>query len=154
MLCNVLLCVVITSIFSSNLLTSAALSLLLLVLEQVWPSSCSCSSLFLSRSICSLQWAFCSLRCWFCSSSSFSLFVTQSLIRAALASTCLASASLCCRCKWKFYVASFAISIGVVIIRPWLLYSVFLILLCRVNQPSTNPNLVTMKLFFIISLAK
>ena len=88
-------------------LTSAVLSLLLLVFEQVCPSSCSCSSLFLRSSICSLQYAFCSRKCWFCSSSSLSLFVTQSLIRAAFASTCLASERRCWRWKLKTFSLSY-----------------------------------------------
>ena len=77
-------------------LTSAILVCLLFVVD---PKTCSCSSRFRSSSIWSFALAFCTLRCAFCSSNSRNLFVTQSLIRAALASTALASASRKAFCK-------------------------------------------------------
>lgn len=53
----------------------------------------------LSNSSCWLHLWFCSRRCWFCASKSRSLFVTHSLMRAALASTIFASWSLSWRCN-------------------------------------------------------
>ena len=87
---------------SKNWLTSATLSLRLTLLELqfCWPSACDCSSRFSNISICSLQYAFCSLKCIFCSSRSLSLFVTQSLILAAFASTWFASEHICWHCLW------------------------------------------------------
>ncbi len=61
----------------------------------------SCSSLDLRTSIWWLQCAFCAFKCLFCSSSSRSLLVTQSLMRAALASTCFASA----RRSWRWKIS-------------------------------------------------
>lgn len=54
---------------------------------------------FLRSSSCWLHLMFCSLNTWFCSSSSRSLFVTHSFMRAAFASTCFASCSRSCRCN-------------------------------------------------------
>lgn len=56
---------------------------------------------FLNSSSCWLHFIFCSLNTWFCSSSSRSLFVTHSFIRAAFASTCFASCSRSWR--WNIY---------------------------------------------------
>ena len=78
------------------ILTSAMLSWRAFVVEPppLPPSSCSCSSRFRSSSICSVAFAFWAFRWWFWSSNSRNLLVTQSLMRAALASTALASANL------------------------------------------------------------
>lgn len=52
----------------------------------------------LRSSSCWLHLWFCSLRCWFWASKSLSLLVTHSLMRAAFASTILASWSL----SWRY----------------------------------------------------
>ena len=69
--------------------TSAILLCRLLVLA---PDKCMCSNRFWSNSIWSLALAFCTLSWAFWSSNSRSLLVTQSLMRAAFASTAFASA--------------------------------------------------------------
>lgn len=71
---------------------------------------------FLNSSNCWLHLLFCSLRCWFCCSSSLNLLVTHSFILAAFASTCLASWSRNCLCK------RFAIACRLSVISPALWY--------------------------------
>lgn len=62
-----------TCLFSGELLSD-----LLLSAKARW---------FRNNSSCWLHLIFCSLKVWFCISSSFNLFVTHSFIRAAFAST-------------------------------------------------------------------
>ena len=76
-------------IWKVQIFTSAILLCRLLVFD---PRVCNCSNLFWSSSIWSLALAFCTLSWAFWSSNSRSLLVTQSLMRAALASTAFASA--------------------------------------------------------------
>ena len=84
------------SVLKVYIITSAILSCRLLV---VAPKTWSCSRRLRSNSIWSLALAFWTLRWAFWSSNSRNLLVTQSLIRAALASTAFASANRRALCK-------------------------------------------------------
>ena len=79
--------------------SSSARPVLFLSSSAVSLETCSCSSFWRRISICAFARSFCTFRCSFCCSRSRSLFVTQSLIRAAFSSTCFASDNRSCRCK-------------------------------------------------------